>query len=577
MKKISKLKDKDLLEQLESWFSNSVSFEKSWKDKAKEFYKRYHGNQWTEEELSGLQSRGQAPSVFNHIAPAIDSIIGGERLNRPKIKMAGRGLEDERVAEIKTQLYDYITYNSKTDDELDKVILDSLIAGRGALYITPEINNEKAEIKHQYIDYRDYFVDALSKNDSLDDARYVHVAVFVDSDIVTEMFDKYKEEDTDSTVFAFDGSSEDDMWFEKSDRKRPRLVTTWYRDETGDISTAIWVKGKILYSKKKPYEMNQFPFAQITYKRELDNSPYGLVRSMVSAQEEINKRHSKALHYLNSAQVLAEENAFVDWAEAKKTLAMPNGITKLQDGALGEGRVQVLPTAALADSHIRLMQVAEQKLLSSAGINPAYVGQSGQYESAKKANISINQAQNTLIPFLNKIRMLRYYLAERTMKLVPEFMTDKQVLRIINPDGSYAFMPVNEITLLDDGTIAKINDITVDDVDIVIEDAPRGLNEKEEQFQQLLVIQGQTQRPIPMEILLRYSSIKDKHQLAKELERHYALESQLQQAQAQMQQMAEQIQALGGQVQQKDSQIVQIQTARAVDKEVAKAKDQLGV
>lgn len=577
MKKISKLKDKNLLEQLESWFSNSVSFEKAWKDRAKEFYKRYHGNQWTDEELSGLQSRGQAPSVFNHIAPAIDSIVGGERLNRPKIKMAGRGLEDERVAEIKTQLYDYITYNSKTDDELDKVILDSLIAGRGALYITPEVNNDKTEIKHQYIDYRDYFVDALSKNDSLDDARYVHVAVFVDSDIVTAMFDKYKEDDTDSTVFSFDGSSEDDMWFEKSDRKRPRLVTTWYKDENGDVSTAIWVKGKILYSKKKPYEMNQFPFAQITYKRELDNSPYGLVRSMVSAQEEINKRHSKALHYLNSSQVLAEENAFVNWEEAKKTLAMPNGITKLQDGALGEGRVQVLPTAALADSHIRLMQVAEQKLLSSAGINPAYVGQSGQYESAKKANISIAQAQNTLIPYLNKVRMLRYDLAERTMKLVPEFMTDKQVLRIINPDGSYAFMPVNEITLLDDGTIAKINDITVDDVDIIIEDAPRGLNEKEEQFQQLLVIQGQTQRPIPMEILLRYSSIKDKHQLAKELENYYAIEAQLQQAQAQIQQMAEQIQALGGQVQQKDSQIVQIQTARAVDKEVSKAKEKMGV
>jgi hypothetical protein len=576
-KNISKQNQKELLESLESWFSDCVSFDKEWKDKAKDMYARYHGTQWTSDEISELKDRKQAVTTFNHISPAIDSIIGGERQNRPKIKMAGRTLDDEQVAEVKTNLYDYIQYNSNTDDELDMVIKDCLVAGRGTMYIEPSIDkDEKADIRHSWIDYRDMFIDPLSKRDDLRDCRHLHFALFVDEDIVDKNFRKYNpDEDGHGEIYSFETSSEDELWFEKGNRKRPRLITSWYMDEKGDISMCIWVKGKILYRKKKPYELNKYPYVQITYKRNLDNAPYGMVKSMLSAQDEINKRHSKALHYLNASQVLAEENAFVDWNEAKKTLAKPDGITKLQDGALAEGRVQILPTAQLADSHIKLMQIAEQKLLSSAGINPAYVGQSGQYESAKKSQINISQASNTLVPFLNKLRIFRWELADKTMKLVPEFFTDEQLVRILNPDGSYAFMPVNEVVILDDGTLTKVNDITVDDVDIIIEDAPKGLNEKEEQFMQLMQIQGQTSRPIPMEILLRYSSLKDKYSLAGELEQYYGMEAQLQQAQQQMEAMAKQIQDLGGVIDQQQNNIVQINTARQVEKEVNKKKEKL--
>lgn len=575
---ISKLNKEELLSQLESWFQDASIYDKTWKDKSIEMYSWYHGHQWTADEIDTLKSRNQAITTFNHIAPTIDSIIGGERINRPKIRMAGRTLDDEQVAEVKTNLYEYICYSTKTDDEFDKAILDCLVAGRGTIYINPVVEEDgNAIIMHQWIDYRDMMVDPLSKRDDLVDARYVTYAVYVDNDILAKNFKDYvPEEDGTPKAFSFDSSSEDCMWYENNNRNRPRMITTWYADENNNINVAIWIKGKLLYSKKKPYQMNRYPYMQITYKRDLDNSPYGLVKTMISAQEEINKRHSKALHYLNSSQVLAEENAFKNIDEARKTLAMPNGVTILSDGALAENRIQIVPTAQLAQSQIELMQIAEQKLLASAGINQAYVGQAGQYQSAKSMNMSINSAQNTLIPFLNKVRIGRFNLAEITMKLVPDFMHKKQLLRILNVNGSYSFMPVNQMQVLDDGTITKINDLTVDDVDVVIEDAPRGLNEKEEQFNQLLTIQGQTSKPIPMEILLRYSSLKDKYQLAKELEQYNAMEAQMQQAQQIIMQLQEQVKQLGGQVQQQQSVIVQTQTARQVEKEVNKQKEQLG-
>ena len=580
-KKLSEIQKKKILEQTEKWFSASVSWDGTWKDKAKTWYDYYHGNQWTSDEVAGLQERGQAVTTYNHIKPAVDSVIGSERQNRPKITMAGRTLDDGRLAEAKTKLYDYITYNSRTDDEIDKMLKDALVTGRGFIHIYPEADEmqSKADIMHTFVDYRDMFVDPLSKKDDLSDARYIHYAVFTDIDIIKARFPNFmmetKSEGGVASSFGFESSSDDDIYFNGQDRKRTRLINTWYRDEEGDIVSVIWVKGQVLYFKKKPFEFNRFPFVQYTIERDMENRPYGMVKSMISGQDEVNKRHSKALHYLNAKQVIAEEDAFVDWDEAEKTLAKPDGITKASDGALLQKKIHVIDNTALATAHIQMMQIAKENIFYTAGLNPTFVGQSSQYESSKKANVAIAMAANSIAPILNKLRIARYDLAYITMKLVPEFYQDKRIIRIIQPNGEYAFMPLNEISILDDNTIAKMNDMTHDDVDIIIEDAPRGLNEREEQFAQLLQIQGQTSRPIPMEVLLRYSSIKDKHQLASDLENHYKLEGQLQQSQQIIEQLQEKIKELGGIVTQKDNQIVQIETARKVAGEVNKVKDKL--
>ena len=575
-KKVSELKKNDILNEVETWFSSDSTWDSDWRDNAKVWYQYYDGDQWTDDEITALKDRGQAVTTYNHIKPSIDSLIGSERQNRPKVTMAGRTLDDGRLAQAKTSLYNYITYNSSTDDQIDEMIKDAYITGRGWMHVYPEENNDKqVDLLHVHVDYRDIFVDPLSRNDDLTDCRRIHHAVFTDSDIIKQMFPSFEEDSGDAVISGFETSSEEEMWFEKADRTRPRLINTWYVDEKGDTVSCIWVKGQILSIEKNKYSNIKFPYVQYTLNRDINNYPYGFTRNMVSAQDEVNKRHSKALHYLNAKQVLAEENAFVNWEDAKKTLAKPDGIVKLQDGALTEGRVQVIDNTPLAAAHLQLLEIAKQEIFASAGINAAFLGQSSQYESAKKTQTSIAASQTSLVPALNKLRRTRHQLAEITMKLVPQFYVDKRIIRILNEKGDYEFMPLNHTQLADDDTLQMINDMSADDVDVIIEDAPAGLNEREEQFNQLLQIQGQTADPIPMDVLLRYSNIRDKHNLADDISKSKAIQSRMQQMQDYIGQLEKQIQQLGGIIQQKDNQIVQVQTARAVEKEVNKVKDQL--
>ena len=574
-KKLSKYNKSDVLELVTDWFKTSASAESKWKDKAKEWYSYYDGEQWTSDEVAALTERGQAITTYNHISPSIDAIIGGERQNRPEIKMAGRTPDDERVAQVKTELFRYITYNSDTDNETDSQVKDFLIAGRGWMSVYPNTNGKEFDdIKHDWIDYRDMFSDPLGKRDDLSDSRYVTQAIYTDADIVKAQFPSYKE-DASSQDRYFADSSEDELWYEGADRKRPRLMSTWFRDEEGAVSVCVWVQGQVLYFKKSPYSMNMFPYDRMTYKLNLDNEPYGVVKAMVSPQDEVNKRHSKALHLLNAKQVLAEEDAFVDWSDAKKTLARPDGITRLKDGALAEGRIQLVDNTALASAQISMMEHAKSQVMAMAGINASFMGQGGQYESGKAGQSNIAAAQNVLVPMLNKIRIGRYRVAKITMQLVPDFYTDERLIRITGVNGAYSFMPVNQVQQLDDGTLVKFNDISSDDVDIIVEDAPSSLNDRTEQFNQLLSIQGQTGRPIPMEILLRYSGLKDKYQLASDLEAHYKVEAKVEEAQGYIQQLEQQLQGMGGEINQVKSQLVQANLARAVDKEVSKAKGEI--
>lgn len=576
-KKLSKLKKEEVLTFVTSAFESAVDWDKEWRESSRENYSYYYGDQWTSEEIANLEERAQAVSTYNHIKPAIDSIVGGERKNRPKIMMAGRTPDDHSIAQAKSDMYSYISYNTRSDDELDAVIRDALVTGRGWMHIFPEMLGEEfKDVVHARIDYRDMFVDGLSKRDDLSDARYVHQAIFTDDDIVKSSFPNYKGE-AQENIGGFESSSDEELWFENANRKRPRLINTWFRDESGQVYSVVWVKGQILSFDKSPYRYNGFPYVQYTIDRDLDNFPMGKVAGMISAQDEVNKRHSKALHYLNAKQVWAEEGAFVDVADAKKTLAKPDGITLFTDDSLREQRVIAVDNIALANTHIQLMEHAKSEVLALAGINAGYVGQSGNYDSAKKTQMNIAQAQNVLVPMLNKLRIARYQIAYITMQLASDFYTEERLVRILLPNGKYAFMPVNQPQADVNGYISIFNDLSKDDVDIIIEDAPASLNEQEEQLMILLQIQGQTGQPIPPHILLRYTKLRDKEQLSEELQLHNQMEQKLQQAEQMIMQQQEQIKQLGGHIKVQQNNLIQTDAARKVEKEVNKQLKEYGM
>ena len=79
-----------------------------------------------------------------------------------------------------------------------------------------------------------------------------------------------------------------------------------------------------------------------------------MVRGLISLQDEINKRRSKALHLLSVHQVIAEQGAVKDVDKARREVARPDGYVEVMPGMqfeiepggdLAHGPVQLLPHA----------------------------------------------------------------------------------------------------------------------------------------------------------------------------------------------------------------------------------------
>ncbi|MCZ2913348.1 hypothetical protein NYY64_19150, partial [Acinetobacter baumannii] len=93
-----------------------------------------------------------------------------------------------------------------------------------------------------------------------------------------------------------------------------------------------------------------------------ENNRYGEVRSMISLQDEINKRRSKALHLLSVRQTYGNKKAIQDTQKAKQELAKPDGHVDINADAQFGQDFGIIPTGDLAQGQIALMQQATAEM-----------------------------------------------------------------------------------------------------------------------------------------------------------------------------------------------------------------------
>ena len=100
-----------------------------------------------------------------------------------------------------------------------------------------------------------------------------------------------------------------------------------------------------------------------------ENQRYGMVRGLISLQDEINKRRCKALHLLSVRQVVAEQGAVPDVDKARREVARPDGYVEVMPGL----RFEIEQTADLAAGQFQLLQHATAEMQLS-GPNAAMSG-----------------------------------------------------------------------------------------------------------------------------------------------------------------------------------------------------------
>ena len=595
----------------------------------------YRGDQWDSDDQDALENEGRPALTINTILPTVNTILGEQSTRRADIQFKPRRGGDQDVAHTLTKLYLQISDNNKLDWVEQQVFSDGLIMdGRGFFDVRMDFSDHvEGEVRITAKDPLDILIDPDAKDSDPKTWNEVFESKWMTLDEIEELYGKDKSDrllfvaengmsfgpdsvEYQETRFG-DTASNDDYFgagvpgdeeyrnvkalrvIERQHKKISR-VQCFVDPDTGDQRQAPdeWSDAKnkkfakqynltliskvirkirwtvtcdqiVLHDDWSPY--NQFtviPF--FCYFRR--GRPFGVVRNLLSPQEQLNKIASQELHIVNTT---ANSGWMVEAGSLVGMTADDLEEHGAETGLVLEYARGTQPPSKIQPNQIptgldRIAMKAAANIKTISGVNDSMLGT----DSAEVSGIAIQAKQNRgaimiQVP-LDNLRKSRQYLAESILNLIQTFYTEQRVIQVTNeadPLKPREEMIINQETA--EGRI--INDLTLGEYDVIVATAPARDSFDEIQFAEAINLR-QAGVVIPDDAIIEYSHLARKGELAKRIRQMTGQEPptpEQQEAQAQQQQI--QMQQLQLEIAKQDAEVKKLQSEVALN--IAKVQD----
>lgn len=520
--------------------------------------------QLTAAEKAELEKRGQPPVIDNRIKTKIDYLVGLEKQQRVKPKAFPRTPKHEADADGATEALRYVSEEQDYEAKRSGVWRNILVEGAGGIGVSVEQaidygGRPGIEIKLRRAPWDRMFWDPHSSEPDFSDAGYLGIVTWMDYDDALAMYPD-KKDALDVTLQSAPSQTYDDKpkfshWADKK-RKRVRICGIWVKRD-GQYYFAEYTKGGILKAGPSPYVTDkgesddEWVFQSAYVDR--DNNRYGLVREMITLQDEINKRRSKGLHLLNTSQVVYEDGAVEDINEFHKQSVRPDGKLKVNPGALANKQIEFRTRDDLAVAHFQLLQEAKNAI-DLKGPNATEMGDKTQGSSSASGRAILASQQGGMIQIgdlmdglrhldkrvFRKIwaRIRQYWTAEKWIRVTDDEQNVKWLGMNISPEQMQQIQMMAQQDPKGAGRIAGlVGPVAELDCDIIIDDAPDSLTPQGEQFENMVKLkQFDAENELPLRSLIRaMPNLKDKQAILKEIDERRQQSAPAQQEAAQIQ------------------------------------------
>jgi hypothetical protein len=511
----------------------------------------YDHHQWTAEEKAVLARRKQPPLVINRIQRKIDAMIGIEQRMRTDPRAYPRNPENEPAADVATKALVYVDDLTRFDSKRSAAFENMLIEGYGGVEVGIEERRGRPEIIITRLRWEEIIFDPHSREKDFSDATYLGVVKWMTLDAAVAWLAPYWQGEPEALaemVEASMGGLTDSTFedrpahsqFSWSDRKLKRVrVAQVYYQYAGQWHMALLAGGGAVTNAPSPYLDEDgkpcCPLVLMTAYIDRENRRYGLVRSLIDMQDEVNKRRSKLLHMLNSRLTMGVRGA-VDVQKAQGEKAKPDGHIEF-DPAYAEAGIrpfEFVPQGDQVAGQFNLL-VESKNEIDLLGPNAALLGQV-QGQQSGRAIIAQQQAGLAeLAPLYDSLRDWTIRVYRAVWSRIRQYWTDERWVRVTSDVQSPQFLQINRVVGVDPFTGQPVveNSPAEMDVDILIDEAPDYVTLRQEQFEQLTAM-AQAGIPIPPELLIEASSLRDKQSIIERMQAQQQAAAQAAQAQGQM-------------------------------------------
>ena len=539
----------------------------------------YRGNQWDPADVATLDDEGRPALTINTILPTINAVLGEQRTRRADVQFKPRGNGVQETADVLTKLYLQIADNNKMEWLESQVFADGLIQDRGYYDVRIDFKDHiQGEVRVTTKDPLDILIDPDAKEYDPKTWNEIFETKWMSLDQIEEQYGQEQADRLRVSAEYGDTMGQDSVEYEETrygdtysgveynqsattnpeENRQVRAIRVierqyyqlkdcmYYVDEvTGDMRTVPqhWSKRKrekfaddfgldilsrkdrkvrwtvtadkvVLHDDWSPYDcftiVPYFPY----WRR---GRPFGMVRNLISPQEQLNKISSQELHIVNTT---ANSGWIVETGSLQGMTADDLEEHGAETGLVLEYNRGSSPPAKIQANQIptgldRISQKAALNIKQISGIGDAMLGM----DSPEVSGVAIRAKQNrgaTMIQVpLDNLIKTRQYLAEHILFMIQRFYTEERIVQITDDSGpTPRQVPLRLNAVTPEGRI--VNDLTLGEYDVVIDSMPARDNFDEVQFAEAIELRS-AGVPIPDDLIVQYSHLAKKGEIAQRI------------------------------------------------------------
>ena len=245
--------------------------------------------------------------------------------------------------------------------------------------------------------------------------------------------------------------------------------------------------------------------------------PFGMVRNLLSPQEQLNKISSQELHIVNTTANsgwMVESGSLVGMtADDLEEHGAETGL--VLEYNRGSQPPLKIPHNTIPTGIDNIGRKAAFNIKEISGVSDAMLGTDKPEVSGVAIRAKQERGALMIQVPLDNLTKTRQYLAENMLGLIQRFYTEQRVIQVTNeedPMKPREPMVINEVS--PEGEV--INDLTLGEYDVIVGTAPARDNFDDIQFAQALELK-QMGVPIPDDVIIEYSNLQRKNELARRI------------------------------------------------------------
>lgn len=575
-------------ERLED-FMLDIRDEPLWRVQANREADYYDNNQLDSETLEEMRERGIAPLVRNLVAPTIDAVLGMEAKSRQDFKVVADMDEDSDFSRAMNIEMHEAERMSKADRATSDAYAAQIKVGLGWVEVSRAWNPFDYKYRSRYIHRREMFWDWKAVEGDLSDARYLMRRKWYELDFLKEIFpdhanllnktmnsqmdwDYIEDGDMDLSTGYNDElrtSIEEAEWRD-THRNRLCLYEVWYRiwerafifrlpndeviefDDENERHIAIigsgmatleqaviprvrlswWVGPHQMDDMPSPYKHGAFPYVPFWGMREdRTGIPYGLIRRMMSPQDEVNTRLSKMMWLMSAKRVMADSDAFEMSPESVlDEVARPDAFIPLNPDRKNKNQKPDIDTdREMSTQQFNVLKDATQAIQDTGGVYQEMLGKTDQAISGVAIASLVEQGSNTLAEINDNYRDARKTVGNLLLSLVIEDKEQTEYSIDIKRGGKTKSVPINKFTQDENGNTIRENSMVMAKMRLELTSVPQTPTYKAQQHRDLMELTKglpDEMQAVIVPLVIRGSDLDGKDDVAKRIEQLLGMNSE---------------------------------------------------